>query len=378
MKMPATIVARLTVLVGIGMASLIVPSMLYTGPSIPQQTSSYGSNFMLQETLTEVVTSAVNNSQAARGCALVLDANTGRIVAATSYRSSSTKANISDMVTQAAWEPGSIMKPLLVATAINETTVDVNNTRFTNKDTYIGKYHITNAIEYTKPSFGIQDILTHSINTGAIKVFLSLGKSDTVNNKSRQTWHSYLKNNYRFGQPTGIHVASEARGYVPPPTGTPNINNRYANTAIGQGLTVTPIQIAAAYAAVLNGGTYYKPYIGTPLIGGPIIVQRNIVTPETSRVMRQMLSTSIVANMSLNLPLNYEVGGKSGTAHSAGAAGDYSTGKDNGTFIGYVKNDQQVLIVLLRLDEPSIDTFAGQTAGKAWKLLVEQLFTIQK
>lgn len=378
MKTPTTILVRLALLAGIGMVSLIVPSMLYTGPNIPRQASSYGSNMPLQKTLTDVVTSAVNNSQAARGCALVLDANTGKIVAATTYNSDYRKAYVPDMVTQAAWEPGSVMKPLLVAAAINEETVDVTSTYFVNSETNIGRYRITNAIEYTEPSFGIQEVLTHSINTGAIKVFLSLGNSDTINSKGRETWHSYLKNNYMFGQPTGIKLASESRGYIPPPNGTPNINSRYANTAIGQGLTVTPIQIAAAYAAVLNGGTYYKPYIETSEVQGPTIVQRNIITSETSKVMRQMLITSIVSNMSLNVPLNHEVGGKSGTAHSAGAAGEYATGKDNGTFIGYVKNDQQLLIVLVRLDEPSADTFAGQTAGKAWKMLVEQMFATQK
>ncbi len=85
----------------------------------------------------------------------------------------------------------------------------------------------------------------------------------SINQKARDTWHDYMANRYGFGKPTGIEQGSadyESAGLVPKPDDNgAGINLTYANTAFGQAMTATPVQMAAAMSAVVNGGTYYQP-----------------------------------------------------------------------------------------------------------------------
>jgi cell division protein FtsI/penicillin-binding protein 2 len=82
-----------------------------------------------------------------------------------------------------------------------------------------------------------------------------------INEQARTRWHDYMTNRYMFGQPTGIEQGFEADGYIPAPNEGYGLDIVYANTSFGQGMTATPLQMAAALASVVNGGNYYQPYL---------------------------------------------------------------------------------------------------------------------
>lgn len=349
--------------------SLAVPSAIYRH-RLPLVASSYGSSKSLTGTLNAVIRDAVKNRQARRGSGLLLDANSGKIIAATTVTADASEKDVSDMNTQAAWEPGSVMKPLLIAAAINEGAVNPSTTSFPNDATLIDGFLFTNAVPYDASRFTLQDILSYSINTGAVKVLKSLSKHNTVDLQSRSTWYEYLTNHYRFGKPTGINMVYEDKGFVAPPNAGSDINFRYGNMAIGQDLTVTPLQLASAYASILNGGTYYQPYIGDTKKS--TVLEQNIVGKQDSADIRQMLQKSYAFNRPADEHEGLVIGGKSGTAHAVNLSSQYTSARDNGTFIGYISHGSRMMILLVRLDEPMTKTFASHEAGDAWAKFVRE------
>lgn len=359
------ILLRLSLLAVLCVLCLVVPSNIYTR-RLPVSASTYGSNEHLTSTLNSTVKTAVSDRQALRGCGLLLDATTGEVIAATTVTRDIHARTVTDMVTQAAWEPGSVMKPLLVAAAIDKGVVNPDKTSFANDSTFVDDFYVTNAVSFTKDRFSLQDIISYSINSGAIKVLKSFSTHNTIDQQSRSAWHDYLVSNYRFGEETGINVPYEASGYVAPPDTGPDIDFHYGNMAIGQGLTTTPLQLASAYAAIVNGGTYYRPYIRDAQHAYSTPLQRHVVSPATSDTMREILQKAYTVNWPTEQHAGLLLGGKSGTAHVADQSGEYQMGHDNGAYIGYITHDSHTLVLLIRLDQPHTDTFASHEAGKAW------------
>jgi cell division protein FtsI/penicillin-binding protein 2 len=218
------------------------------------------------------------------------------------------------------------------------------------------------------------DILNLSLNTGATWELMQMGGGQ-INHKARIAWHNYMVNRYMFGKPTGLEQGYEAEGYVPGPDDNgAGIDLTYANTAFGQAMTATPIQMAAALAAVVNGGTYYQPHLveqrtaadGTVTKTSPKVVKRQVVSPAVSQAIIPLMQY-VVAHHSFSQQFDqthYVVGGKTGTAQIAKPGGGYYDNQFNGTYTGFVGGDKPDYVIVVFVNKPAVGGYAGSAAAQ--------------
>jgi cell division protein FtsI (penicillin-binding protein 3) len=213
------------------------------------------------------------------------------------------------------------------------------------------------------------------LNTGATWELMQMSKpgGTEINSRGRQAWYNYMTDHYRLGKPTGIEQGYEDPGIIPHPEDGYARDLTYANTAFGQAMTATPLQMAAAFAAMVNGGTYYQPRLvdayvtpdGKQTKVAPKVVRTKVVSPRVSEEMQDLLEY-VVAKHYLVPPFNqqqYGVGGKTGTAQIE-KDGKYLEHDFNGTYVGFVGGDQPQYIIFVRVNTPKIGGYAGAGAAQ--------------
>ncbi len=278
-------------------------------------------------------------------------------------------------------EPGSVMKTLTTSAALNSGAITANESFYDPAHWVIDGFNIHDIKQDGGPrEQNIQSILALSLNTGAVWMLMQMGdKGQTViTGKGINTWHDYMVKHFLLGQPTGIEQGYEASGYVPPPNlNDPSINLRYANTAFGQGVSVTALQLVSALSSVINGGTYYQPTLidkiitpnGKVEINKPKIKERNVVSPKIGPELIPLMEGVVKAYLHggfsfMNFPSNYIVGGKTGTAQVAKPTGGYYANIYNGTYIGFVGGDRPQYMVVVYNIKPNITGYAGSFGGQ--------------
>jgi cell division protein FtsI/penicillin-binding protein 2 len=203
------------------------------------------------------------------------------------------------------------------------------------------------------------------------------GQTGVVNQKARDAWHDYMVNHFQLGKPTGIEQGYEASGYIPNPDSGYALQLTYANTAFGQAMTATPLQMGAALSSVLNGGTYYQPYLVAQTVDAagktttiqPKIVKKNVVSPKIAPEMESLMEYVVVGHLKegytyMKFSDNYSVGGKTGTAQIADPAGGYYSDRFNGMYVGFVGGDKPQYVIIVRANEPGISGYAGSVAAQ--------------
>lgn len=336
----------------------------------------------MQQQLEEILKTGLENAKSGSGSVFVMEVNTGAVKAMANYPTYNpaeffkvedgnvfNNTNVSD-----AYEVGSVMKPLTMAAALNTGSIQANSTFYDSGVVQLDDAKITNVEEAGGPGTRtMADILRLSLNTGATWLLMQMGGGE-VNAKARDTWHDYMVNKYRFSQNTNIEQGYESAGLVPDPTDGYGLNIRYANSAFGQGMTATPIQMGAALASVINGGTYYRPRLVDEYIDNdgkvekqnPDIVQTNVVSQQTGDTIRGFMENVINSNHKVygfNLRSGYMVGGKTGTAQIAKPGGGYYEDRYNGSFTGFVGGDKPQYVVVVRVNEPHVPGYAGSKAA---------------
>jgi cell division protein FtsI/penicillin-binding protein 2 len=337
----------------------------------------------MQQQLESILAAGNKNAKASGASAVIMDANTGAVKAMGNvptydpshyYDTSDIRVFQNDAVSEPI-EVGSTMKTLTTAAALDQGIIQPNTTFYDPSFWIVDGFRITNIEEDGGPGTrSIADLLNLSLNTGATWELMQMGGGQ-INSKARNAWHDYLANHYRFGKPTGIEQGDEAAGIVPGPADNgAGINLTYANTAFGQAMTATPIQMAAAVSAVLNGGTYYQPYLvdqrttpdGKTTTTKPKVVEKNVVSSKVSAEMIPLLQYvvqhhNIVPPFDQNL---YTVGGKTGTAQIAKPGGGYYDNLFNGTYAGFVGGDKVQYVIVVFVDKPTNGGYAGTAAAQ--------------
>ena len=146
--------------------------------------------------------------------------------------------------------------------------------------------------------------------------------------------------------------------------------------SFGQGVTITPIQLVAAYSALVNGGTYYQPSLIKDTKTGifkPIEVEKNVISPQVSEDVKSLMQGGLEANNKPAVRAGYRLGAKSGTAQIADNTGNYREDAYNGTYIGYIEGQKLEYVVMVRLDEPKTSGFASSEAAKTWAQISNKL-----
>ena len=335
----------------------------------------------MQKQLERILENGVQRAKSDSGSALILDANTGAVKAMANYPSfnPASYTDVADvsvftnMAVADALEVGSVMKPLTAAAALDLGVVNPQSTFYDKRRMVIDGATVRNVEEDGGEGVkDVADILNLSLNTGATWLLQQMGGGE-LNEKARTTWYQYMVDKFRFGTETGIEQGYESAGVVPDPNEGYGRNITYANTSFGQAMTATMLQMAGAFAAVLNGGTYYQPHLvsATEPAGKdleknqPKVLARGVVSPQVSTQVQPMLEY-VVDNHRFDRRFDdaYSVGGKTGTAQIADPAGGYLANDYNGTYVGFVGGDRAEYIIAVRVNKPKIPGYAGSQAAQ--------------
>jgi cell division protein FtsI/penicillin-binding protein 2 len=318
--------------------------------------------------------------------AVIIDPSNGKVKAManyptydpTNYASVTNQKVFQNAAVSNPIEPGSTMKILTTAAALDQGVIAPDTTFYDPAHWVVDGFNITDIEEDGGArTQSIASTLNLSLNTGATWMLMQMGGGQ-INQKARETWHDYMVNHFQLGKPTNIEQGYESSGYVPDPENNgAGINLTYANTSFGQATTITALQMAAADASVLNGGTYYRPYLVDKVVASdgqttttkPKIVQRNVVSPQVSRDMVPLMEYVVQQHLAdgfsyLNFDSNYSVGGKTGTAQIANPAGGYYADKYNGTYVGFVGGDNVQYVIVVFNIQPNVPGYAGSYGGQ--------------
>lgn len=337
----------------------------------------------MQKQLEDILKAGLDRAKSTEGSALIMDVRTGAIKAIANwptfdpanYGNVEDASTFSNAAVSSPLEVGSVMKPLTAAAALDAGAVQPNSSYYDPSKYVIDEFTVKNIEEDGGPgNKNIADILNLSLNTGATWLLMRMGGSnDEINQKGRQVWYDYMTKHYGFGRETGIELY-EAEGSVPDPIKGYARDLTYANTSFGQAMTATPLQMAAAYSAMLNGGTYYKPHLVDSYVAPdgkvtnvrPQVLYSDVVSPTVSREMQPLLE-NVVNKHSFSRKFDqnvYSVGGKTGTAQIANPAGGYFEDDYNGTYVGFVGGDEPQYVISLSVVKPKIGGYAGTAAAQ--------------
>ncbi len=250
------------------------------------------------------------------------------------------------------YEPGSTFKSFTVAGALQEGLVRPGSTypigpQIQVADRVIKEAHGTGGL------FTVSQILAQSSNVGAVKIGLELGA----------THFDHWVRAFGFARTTGVPVPGESPGIVPEVKDYSG--SSMGNLPIGQGLAVTPLQMAAAYSAIANGGTLLKPRL--VLAGAPMPVRRVISTRTATRLQRMLEGVLGPTGTAPEAAVaGYDIAGKTGTAEKA-VAGGYSQDNFVASFIGFAPARNARLLVSVMVDEPKGGHTGGEVAAPAFE-----------
>lgn len=276
-------------------------------------------------------------------------------------------------------EPGSITKVLNTAAGLDSGAITPESTYYDPGSWTFDGAKVVNVAEGTgSGSQSVRTMLNSSLNTGAVWVLMQMG-GGKINDKARQTLYDYYTNHFRIGKATGIEQGYEAVGSIVEPENKDNgITITYANMSFGQAYSATALQMGSALSAIVNGGTYYQPYLvaskrstdGNMKTTMPKAVQKGVVSQKTSNDMINLLDYVTKQHVSswpyMKFDDRYVVGGKTGTAEMVNESGtEYRSDVFNGTFMGFVGGDSpQYTIVVYNIQPHGYAGYAGANTGQ--------------
>jgi cell division protein FtsI (penicillin-binding protein 3) len=255
------------------------------------------------------------------------------------------------------YEPGSTFKAFTMAAALEEGAVSEESTFVVADSIPVADVVIHDSEPHETKVLTTRGILEHSSNVGTIQVAQALGGERFVKHIER----------FGFGEGTGVDVWGEDVGLVPPFEQWSG--SSIGNIPVGQGLTVTPLQLAAGYAALANGGLKVTPYVNQAAV--PNAPGSRVISEGTSSIVRGMLQGVVDQGTGhlAQIP-GYTVAGKTGTAQKVdpetGLYGDeYVT-----SFIGFAPAKNPEYLALIVVDEPQKDLFGEVVAAPAFQDLM--------
>lgn len=334
----------------------------------------------IQYKVCEFLKEGVDEYQATSASAIVLDPNTGAVLAMcsvpefdpNSYGKVSSAYVYNNMAIFQPYEPGSVFKVFPMAAALNEKLLNPSTAFFDAGFIDAGcTKNIKNANEKSYGNVTMTGVMENSINTGLVTVAKMLGK---------ERMRKYIEN-FGFGVKTGITLETEESGDISSlyKNKGDKIDCYGATASFGQGITATPIQLIAGYAAIANGGALYQPFVvqsieypdGRKEITKPTLI-RTVLSTAASQLMGAML-VSVIDNghtTAARIP-SYIVAGKTGTAQIAGPGG--YTLDTNHTFVGFAPLETPKFVVLVKYEKPQ-RAFADSTAAPTFKKIATFLF----
>lgn len=315
---------------------------------------------------------AVLRHGADSGSVIILDPKTGAILAMCSWpdydpNNYNETSNINIYNNPAIfyqYEPGSIFKAITMAAGLDQGKVTPETTYEDKGQLKIQNYLIKNSDFDQAGGHGVVNmsfVLESSLNTGAIFVMQKTGED---------IFSDYVKK-FGFGEKTGIELETEADGDIKNLLRKKKRPVEVATATFGQGLTVTPLQMVSAYAAIANGGILMKPYLVKEIIkpnGEHSTTEpqqvRRVISERASALLSGMLVNVVEKGHGKKAAVKgYYIGGKTGTAQVPKKGGGYETNAHIGSFCGYGPIDDPKFVMLVKLDNPRDVEWAESSAA---------------
>jgi len=319
---------------------------------------------VLQERV-EAVLADVGATYRPRGAtALVMDPRSGALLALANWPrvdandiSAAPPYARQNRAVAAAYEPGSTFKAITVSGALQEGLVTPETPFNVPPQIIVADRTIKDAEDHGYETLTVARILAQSSNIGAVKIGLQLG---------RDRFDKWVRS-FGFGKSTGVDIPGESPGIVLKPE--QYSGSSMGNLPIGQGIAVTPIQMAQAYSAIADGGTMHTPYV----VQGDQKPGREVLKPAVAHSVAKMLEGVLGPGGTASeaaIP-GYTLAGKTGTAQKPDPInGGYSKDKDVASFIGFAPARNPRLEVAVMVDEPQGAIYGGVVAAPAFQKIV--------
>lgn len=317
---------------------------------------------------------AVTESNAKGGMALIMESDTGRVLAMANYPtfnpnaySRYSLAQLRNHVVTDSFEPGSTFKVFTIAAALDSGTIkagDVYNCEN-------GTYRVADRIihdDHPQSRLSVSEIIKYSSNIGTAKIGFKMGGEKLA---------TYLRN-FGFGGRTGIDLPGESPGSLKKHWYGVDL----ATISFGQGVSLSAIQLVSALSSIANGGNLMKPYLVEQILddNGTVVQQfepqlvRRVVSPETAQKVTKMMETvTAEGGTGTKAALDgYRVAGKTGTAQKVDpVTRAYSPTRRIGSFVGFVPADKPKLTIAVIIDEPQGIKYGGVVAAPAFRSIAQ-------
>jgi cell division protein FtsI (penicillin-binding protein 3) len=317
----------------------------------------------IQFTAEQVLATTVRQYRARAATAIVENPQTGEIYAMANVPlvdgnrfAAASNEDLRNRAVTTNYEPGSTFKSITVAGALQEGVVRPWTRFLVPSSLRVADRVINEAHTHPTQSFTVRRIIAESSNVGAVKLGQRLGPERLLR---------WIKA-FGFGERTDVGLPAEEVGTVPPLRRWSG--STIGNVPMGQGVAVTPMQMAAAYSTLANGGVWVQPrlvlQVGDEKMPPPRT--RRVVSQKTARQVAAMLSDAVSVGTGTNARIpGYVVAGKTGTAQKA-IPGGYSKTRFVASFVGFVPARKPKLVVLVVVDEPSVH-YGGVVAAPAFE-----------
>lgn len=323
----------------------------------------------------------VEKFKAESGSILIMDPKTGAILAMASYpffdpnKYNEVKKEdygiFTNPVIGEVWEPGSVFKIITMAAGIDSNKITKETKRYFEAKINVDGHDIWT---YDKKSQGEQtmtQVLETSNNVGAVFVVGEIGK---------ELFSKYLKN-FGFGSLIGIDLEKEVNKSLKPWESWRNVE--LATMGFGQGIAITPLQLAVATSAISNGGKLVLPHIVAEIInpdGKRETVKpkeiRQVISPSSAEIISEMMVSVVEKGHGKRAGVpGYKVAGKTGTAQIPKKGGGYEENQSIGSFVGFAPAENPRFVMLVKIDRPKTVEWAESSAapvfGEMAKWLLE-------
>ncbi|MGB8646434.1 MAG: penicillin-binding protein 2 [Anaerolineae bacterium] len=320
---------------------------------------------------------AMNDTKATAGQIIILDANTSAILALASYPAPDLNAysttNLKEYEDPAAsllYEPGSVFKVVTLAAGLDSNRINANTSFNDTGSVTVGGRTFYNHDFLHPGQVNLVDVMKMSLNVEACKISMTTGA---------KSFYQYL-HDFGFGSVSGVDVAGELPGVVKNPGDGLWYESDLCSNAFGQGIAVTPLQMANALVTVANGGKLMRPYIvakivrpdGSTETRSPVMI-RQVLRPETARLVTDILAQSI-GTESINQAVvpGYRIAGKTGTAQIP-IPGGYDAKWTIASFGGYFPAAHPQYVILVKLDRPTSSEWGSVVASPVFARVAQQL-----
>ena len=318
----------------------------------------------LQERVEAVLQDVGQTYRPAGATALVMDPRSGALLALANWPrvdandiSAAPPYARQNRAVAAAYEPGSTFKAITVSGALQEKLVSPSTPFDIPPQIQVADRTIKDAEEHGYETLTVARILAQSSNIGAVKIGMRLGPT---------RFDKWVRD-FGFGQTTGVDLPGESPGIVLRPK--QYSGSSMGNLPIGQGIAVTPIQMAQAYSAIADGGMMHRPFV----VDGDEKPGKRVLSKSTAEQVSKMLEGVLGPGGTASeaaIP-GYTLAGKTGTAQKADPVnGGYSKYKYVASFIGFAPAKNPRLLVAVMVDEPQGAIFGGVVAAPAFQKIL--------